>query len=77
MSGKLFFGVSLAERARAEEKNHRGTEGTEKGCDLCVLCGLCVLCVSVSLWFNRLHKTVVQLGAISEKGGSRTSPCNG
>ena len=46
MSGKLFFGVSLAERARAEEKNHRGTEGTEKGCDLCVLC---VLCVSVSL----------------------------
>ena len=26
---------SLAESARAEEKNHRGTEGTEKVCDLC------------------------------------------
>ena len=26
----------LAKRARAEEKNHRGTEGTEKGCDLCL-----------------------------------------
>ena len=42
MSGKLFFGVSLAERARAEEKNHRGTEGTEKGCALCLR-----LCASV------------------------------
>ena len=42
MSRKLFL-VSLAERARAEEKNHRGTEGTEKVCDLC----LRALCASV------------------------------
>ena len=38
----VFWG-SLAESARAEEKNHRGTEGTEKGCDLC----LRALCASV------------------------------
>ena len=30
-------------RGCAEEKNHRGTEGTESGCDLC----LRVLCASV------------------------------
>ena len=36
MSDKLVFSGSLAESARAEEKNHKGTEGTEKGCDLCL-----------------------------------------
>ena len=34
MSEKLVFLGSLAESACAEEKKHRGTEGTEKGCDL-------------------------------------------
>ena len=36
MSEQRFFGGALAESARAEEKKHRGTEGTEKGCDLCL-----------------------------------------
>ena len=40
-------GWGLPESARAEEKNHRGTEGTEKGCDLC----LCVLNVLTKTWF--------------------------
>ena len=43
MSEQRFFWGSLAERARAEEKEHRGTEGTEKGYDLC----LRALCASV------------------------------
>ena len=34
MSGKLVFGGLFLASARAEEKNHTGTEGTEKGCDL-------------------------------------------
>ena len=29
MSEQRFFGGALAESARAEEKKHRGTEGTE------------------------------------------------
>ena len=40
---KTVFLVSLGERARAEEKNHRGTEDTEKVCDL----SLRALCASV------------------------------
>ena len=39
----MVFWGSLAQSARAEEKNHRGTEGTEKECDLC----LRALCASV------------------------------
>ena len=36
MSEERFFWGALAESARVEEKNHRGTEGTEKGGDLCL-----------------------------------------
>ena len=44
MSEKLvFFGASRQVMARAEEKNHRGTEVTEKGQDLY----LRALCASV------------------------------
>ena len=57
MSGKLVFVVSLAESVRAKEKNHRGTEGTEKGWDLC-------LCGSVPLCFKRHDRNVVPLNAL-------------
>ena len=36
MSEQRLFWGALAESARAEGKNHRGTEGTEKACDLCL-----------------------------------------
>ena len=58
----VFWGA-LAEGAHAEEKNHRGTEGTEKGGDLCLRASVPLwFCGSVVLWFNRLDRNVVLLG---------------
>ena len=48
---------SLAESTRAEEKNHRGTEGTER-------CATSASVPSVPLWFKRLDKNVVLLVAL-------------
>ena len=53
---------SLAESTRAEEKRHRGTEGTEAE-----VAHLSV--PSVPLWFKRLDKNVVLLGALSFNRG--------
>ena len=49
MSEQRFFWGALAERKRAEEKNHRGTEGTER-------CATSASVPSVPLWFKHLEK---------------------
>ena len=46
------FWGSLAESARAEEKNHRGTEGSDR-------CATSASVPAVPLWFKRLDKNVV------------------
>ena len=51
---------SLAESTRAEEKNHRGTEGTERGATSASV-------TSVPLWFKRLQKNLVLLEPIRLK----------
>ena len=52
-----FFGAFWRVVARAEEKNHRGTEGTEVE-----VARLSV--PSVPLWFKRLDKNMVLFGAL-------------
>ena len=63
MSEQRVFLGSLAESTRAEEKNHRGTEGTEAE-----VAHLSV--PSVPLWFKRLDKNVVS-SALYQKTSAR------
>ena len=53
----MVFWGSLAESARAEEKNHRGTEGTEKGATSASV-------PAVPPWFKRPDKNVVLRGVL-------------
>ena len=56
---KNCFLAALAESVCAEEKNHRGTEGTEAARTASVN--------SVPLWFNRFYKNVVLLELFTAK----------
>ena len=54
----------LAERARAEEKNHRGTEGTEKRWELC----LRALCAPVVQTSSKKRGSVKAPESLAESG---------